>query len=479
MDISWKNQYSVEELIKLTSELGIEIVDLKFCDLLGKMYHLSIPATRFEQSLFKRGIGIDGSNCPGFTRLESGDVNILPDPATAYIDEFYEFPALSFLCDIVEADTGEPFSRDPRGVAKRAEQYLSQTGIADESWWLPELEFYVFDDIYYSDKPYDTGYGVDSSEADWNSVEEEVLHWQRHKRGYHSVAPEDKLHDLRAEITLTLEDMGIPVRYFHHEVGGAGQCEIELLIRSGVVRTADTIIVAKHVIRNIASELGQTVTFMPKPIYGEPGTGMHFHQKLHLQGKNIFFSENGYAGLSDSALHYIAGLSTHARPIMAFTNPSTNSYRRMVKGFEAPTRVFFSLANRSAAIRIPKSAVTEDKKRIEFRMPDGTANPYLAVSSMLLAGLDGIKNKLDWKKFGPLDKNLHHLSQQEQEKYPAIPESLESALKSLEQNSEFLKTGEVFDDDLIKTWIDMKMEREVDPIHRRPHPFEIELYFNL
>jgi len=291
MEITWKENYSPEELIKLIKEKNIKIIDLKFTDLIGKMYHLSLPASNVDISLFESGIGFDGSNCAGFTKLESGDINIVPDPKTAFIDEFYEIPALSFLCNIVESDTVKPFSRDPRSIAKRAEEYMLSTGIADESWWLPELEFYVFDDVYYNSKPYDTGYGVDSLEAHWNSDDPETMHWNRHKRGYHAINPEDSLQDLRAEISLALEKVGIPVRYFHHEVGGAGQCEIELLIRPGLLQTAQSIILAKYIIRNIVSIEGRTVTFMPKPIFNEPGSGMHFHQKLHKNGKNIFYKK--------------------------------------------------------------------------------------------------------------------------------------------------------------------------------------------
>ncbi|MBN1151104.1 type I glutamate--ammonia ligase [candidate division WOR-3 bacterium] len=468
-----------DDVLKKIHDEKIAFVDLKFIDLIGKWHHFTLPVSNVKKTLFERGVGFDGSSCPGFTSLESGDLNVVPDPETAFMDDFYEIPALSFICDIVEADTLRPFARDPRGVAKRAEKYLSESEIADESFWQPELEFYVFDSVRYSDKPYDFGFGVDSLEANWNSFEERVEPWIKHNGGYHAIFPTDSTHDLRAEITVALEKAGIPVRYHHHEVGGAGQAEIELTLSPGLVRCADNIVKGKYIIKNICLKREKSVTFMPKPIFGEPGSGLHFHQKLHKKGKNIFFSQGGYFDLSEEATFYIAGLGTHGASVMAFTNPSTNSYRRLVEGYEAPTRFFFSVANRSSAIRIPKSAVTEDQKRIEFRMPDATCNPYLAVSAMLMAGLDGIKSKISPSKFGPLDKNLFELPPREQRKFLPIPSSLEDSLESLNHDREYLFRGDVFDEDLIKIWTQIKQNNEIIPLKIRTHPFEIELYYDL
>lgn len=478
-NIFWNNDFSEKEIMKIIKEKKIKFVDLKFTDLIGRWHHLSIPTNTMDKSLFKKGVGVDGSSCPGFTSIESGDINIIPDIKTAFIDSFNDYPTISFICDIIESDTNNPFTRDPRGVAKRAEQFLLNSGIADESYWMPELEFYVFNEVYYNDKPYDTGYGINSYEAHWNADDEEILNWNRYKKGYLSIMPEDSLNNLRAKISIELGKIGIPIRYHHHEVGGAGQCEIEFLISPGLIKTADSIFLAKYIIRNIANADGLSITFMPKPIYKEPGSGMHFHQKLHKEGENIFYDEKNYAHLSDNALSYIAGLFTHNDGVMAFTNPSSNSYRRLVKGYEAPTRLFFSEANRSSAIRIPKSANSKEKKRIEYRMPDATCNPYLAISAMLLAGLNGIQKKLSSKKFGPLDRNIFKLPIKQQEKFPHIPYSFYDALMKLKKDYTFLIQNNVFDKDIIDTWINYKLENEIYPLNSRPHPYEIELYYNL
>lgn len=468
-----------DDILKRIQEENIKFVDLKFIDLVGKWHHLTLPVSNVKHSLFEKGVGFDGSSCSGFTSLEAGDLNVIPDPETAFLDDFYEIPALSFICDIVEADTLKPFKRDPRGVSKRAEKYLKESGIADESHWMPELEFYAFDSVRYSSEPYDFGFGVDSLEAHWNSQEERTEPWIKHKGGYHAIYPSDSLHDLRAEICVALEKAGVAVRYHHHEVGGAGQAEIELALSPGLVKCADKVMISKYVIRNVCFKRGKSVTFMPKPIFGEPGSGLHFHQKLHKNGKNIFYCSGGYFDLSDEATHYIAGLGTHGPSVMAFTNPSTNSYRRLVEGYEAPTRFFFSVANRSSAIRIPKSAVSEDQKRIEFRMPDATCNPYLAVSAMLMAGLDGIKSKISPAKFGPLDKNLFELPPREQRRFLPIPSSFENSLDSLESDNEYLKQGSVFDEELIDVWKEIKIKNEIIPLKIRTHPYEIELYYDL
>lgn len=476
---SQRDKTAVDEILRRIKEEDIKFVDLKFCDMIGKWHHLTLPASNVKESLFEKGVGFDGSNFPGFTSLEAGDLNVLPDPDTAFMDEFYEIPALSFICDITEADTLKPFRRDPRGVAKRAEEYIKESKVADESYWMPELEFYAFDSVRFSSEPYDIGYGVDSDEAHWNSQEERTEPCIKHGAGYHAIYPADSLHDLRAEICLVLEKAGIPVRYHHHEVGGAGQAEIELSLSPGLVKCADKVMIAKYIIRNVCHKRGKSATFMPKPIFGEPGNGLHFHQKLHKDGKNLFYSQGGYFDLSDEALHYIAGLGTHGQSVMAFTNPSTNSYRRLVEGYEAPTRFFFSVANRSSAIRIPKSAVSQDQKRIEFRMPDATCNPYLAVSAMLMAGIDGINKNISSSKFGPLDKNLFELPPREQKRFISIPSSFEKSLESLQQDNEYLKEGGVFDEELIEVWRQIKTENEIIPLKIRTHPYEIELYYDI
>lgn len=464
-------------------KLNAEMIDLKFCGMLGHWHHLTIPASRLSEKIFTEGEAFDGSSIPGFKTVEQGDMVLLPDPQTMLLDPFWAAPTVSFICDIVEADSKASFNRDPRGVAERAEEALRASGIADESWWLPEFEFYIFDKVASTNDINTASYAIDSEEADWNSGLEEAQnlgHKIPRKGGYHAIPPLDHLYDLRAEMCRRIEKAGVPVKYHHHEVGGPGQSEIEIMLRP-LPRVGDEVMLTKYLIKNTAREFNKTVTFMPKPLYNEAGSGMHIHMLLRKGGENVFYDTKGYAGLSKAALYAIGGILRHGPSLLAFTNPSTNSYKRLVPGFEAPTNLFFGLANRSAAIRIPKSAISESEKRFEFRPPDATCNFYFAVSALLLAALDGIKKKIDPSKegFGPLDKNLFALSHQEREKIKQLPTSLREAMLALQQDHAYLVEGGVFSEELIETWIHYKLEHEYLAVRNRPHPYEISLYYDV
>lgn len=460
------------------SEHGIRMIDLKFSDLWGRWHHVTLSASEFTPSLMSSGVGFDGSSV-GLRSVKSGDMALIPDLATGICDPFWEAPTLSFICSVVDATTKAPFFRDPRVIAARAEAYMRESGIADASYWGPEFEFYVFDSVAFENGVNMASYRVDSGEADWHSAEGGHGHYVPLHGGYHAIPPKDQLFNLRTRITLVLESVGVPVKYHHHEVGGPGQCEIETPLM-GLLAAADASQLIKYVAKMVARQGGQTVTFMPKPLYGEAGNGMHFHQHLFRDGINQFYDPAGYTLLSQTALYYIGGLLTHAPALLAFTNPSTNSYRRLVPGYEAPVNCFFSAGNRSAAIRVPKYATQPEKVRMEFRPPDATCNPYLAMAAMLMAGLDGVRRRIDPTAagFGPIDENIFDWSPERRAGIKGLPTSLREALDALKVDHDFLMAGEVFDDELITDWIKAKTA-EYYQVRNRPHPYEVQLYFDL
>ncbi len=467
-----------EDVLRTIREKKIEMIDVHIIDMPGIWQHVTVPVSEVDDETFSRGIPFDGSSLRGFRGIEESDMLMMPDPDTAVLDPFATVPTLSLVADIVDPKH-VPYERDPRRVAHNAEAYLKSSGIAETSFWGPEMEFFIFDSVRYINQGHHAAYMVDSGEGFWNSFEEGSLgHTIRTKEGYFPVPPMDSTAALRTAMVKTLQSVGIRVEMHHHEVATGGQGEIDLRFNT-LTKQADTVMMYKYVLRNVAQQHGKTVTFMPKPIYGDNGNGMHVHQSLWKDSKPLFYSEPGYGHMSPMALSYIAGVLKHARAILAFSNPSTNSYRRLVPGFEAPVNIVFSHGNRSAAIRIP---VTDQPQasRIEFRTPDSTSNPYLAFSAMLMAGLDGIRLGLDPVKegFGPLDKNIYTLSQDELSTIQSVPGSLGEALDALEQDHDFLLQGGVFSEDLIKTWIHYKRVNEVDAVNLRPHPMEFELYFN-
>jgi glutamine synthetase len=468
---------SAAEALKYIKDNQIAMVDLKIVGLAGQWLHITLPARQFAQKHFAEGVGYDGSSGSGFTTVESGDVNALPQPETGFVDPFWEQPTLSFLCDTVTADTHAEFANDPRTIARKAVAFMRATGVADEAWMGPEFEFHVFDRVDVTHEPYHTEINIECSETEPNGATPAIPH----KGGYFRVPPSEHFHDLRSEIALALESMGISVRYHHHEVGASGQCEIEVNL-APLVRAADQAVIIKYVVKNIARKHNRIATFMPKPIFGESGNGMHVHQRLTKNGRPLFFDESGrsYANLSPLALHYISGLLKHGAALTGLTNPSTNSYKRLVEGYEAPVNLFFSLANRSAAIRVPKYAVAPDDKRIEYRPPDFTCNVYLALAAMLLAGLDGIQAKLDpaQHNFGPFDVNIAKQDRAFRSKLSVVPRALADALTALELDHEFLLKGGVFSESFVQGWVDTKRTAEVVPMAIRPHPYEYQLYLD-
>lgn len=474
---------NIEQALKFAEQNNVEMVDLKFCDLFGRWHHLTIPISQFDESVFTHGVAFDGSSIPGFKKLEAGDMVLIPDTSTMLIDKFWEQTTMSFICSAHEADTQELFKNDPRNVAFRAEQFLKSTGIADISLWSPEFEFYVFNNITYINDINLAYYKIDSEEADWNSgadEEQNLGHKIPRQGGYHAIPPLDNLYNLRALMVKHIEDCNIPVRYHHHEVGGPGQSEIEIH-HHPLLTACDNTMMIKYVIRMVAKQNQKTVTFMPKPLYNEAGSGMHIHMQLWKDGKNLFYDKDGYAGLSQQALFFIGGILKHGSALLAFTNPSTISYKRLVPGFEAPVKAIFGLANRSAAIRIPKYANTEGTKRFEFRPPDGTCNIYLAVAALLMAGIDGIQNQIDPTKegFGPYDINIFQLPKSKLSKIKSLPTSLKEALDALAKDHKFLLAGNIFSEPLIESWIDQKLNKEFNEVRSRPHPYEISLYYDL
>jgi glutamine synthetase len=456
----------------------VAMVDLKFCDLWGRWRHVTLPAGRFGPGLIESGVGFDGSSL-GLAAVKSGDLVLVPDLGTAFLDPFPEAPTLSFLCATLEADSRKPFPHDPRTLAARAEEFLRTSGIGDASRWGPEFEFYLFDGVSYENGMNVASYRVESREADWKSHELGGGYAIPRHGGYHAIPPQDHLHDARTRISQQLEAMGVEVKYHHHEVGGPGQCEIETAMLP-MVRAADATLVAKYVTRMTARALGLTATFMPKPLFGEAGSGLHFHQQLWRGDTNLFYDPAGYGCTSETARFYIGGLLAHGGAVMALTNPSTNSYRRLVPGYEAPVNAIFSLGNRSAAIRIPKYANRPESARMEFRPPDATCNPYLAIAAQLMAGIDGVRRRIDPTAlgFGPFDEDVFSWPAEKQARIQALPTSLDTALDALERDHAFLLEGDVFSGEMLERWTKKKRAEERS-VRDRPHPFEIELYYDL
>jgi glutamine synthetase len=469
----------VGKALAFVKKAGVTDVNLKFVDLPGRWHQVMVPASNFTEQIFTRGVAFDGSSVAGFTRLESGDLGLVPDPTSSFIEEVGGTKSASFICYVVEADTKRPFHRDPRLVASKAEQFLVKTGIADEAFFMPELEFNVFDNVTILGVPAITGYTVKSLSAGMEPGSAGKSYPWISGKGYHAVPPLDRYAWLRSAMVGEMGRAGIHVKYAHHESGSAGQCEIEAR-PARLLQVSDHIVTAKYLIKNLAARHGLVATFIPKPLFGQPGNGMHFHQHLVKNGRNVFFKKGGYGSLSREALYYIGGLLKHGRALLALTCASTNSYKRLVPGFEAPVCFTYSIANRSAAVRIPKGIGVERDARVEFRPSDATSNPYLATAAMLMAGLDGIRRKIDPEKagFGPFDLNAFKVSDLEAKGIGAVPFNLHEALESLRVDHDFLLEGDVFTEDLIQTWIDIKYRLEIYPLRQHPHPCEIDLYLD-
>ncbi|MDY5153803.1 glutamine synthetase [Actinobaculum suis] len=461
-------------------ENGVKFLDVRFCDLPGVMQHFTIPAHQATAKNLTEGLMFDGSSIRGFTRIHESDMKLVPDPATAYIDPFRPDRTLVMNFDVVDPFTGENFERDPRSVAARAEAYLLSTGIADTAYFAAEAEFYMFDSVRYENTVNKAYFEVDGEEGFWTSGRDTEGGNQGYhiplKGGYFPVAPQDQHESVRDQMCKYLEQVGLEVERAHHEVGTGGQHEINYRFNS-LRAAADDLMKFKYVIRRTAQQAGKTVTFMPKPLYGDNGSGMHCHMSLWQDGEPLFYDERGYGGLSDLARWYIGGLLAHGKSLAAITNPSVNSYHRLVPGFEAPINLVYSARNRSACIRIPVTGSSPAAKRVEFRVPDPMANPYLAFSAQLMAGLDGIRNRIEPPE--PIDKDIYELPPEEYKDIEQIPASLDRALFELERDHEYLLEGGVFTENLVRTWIDLKMENEVTPLRSRPHPYEYELYYTM
>ena len=468
-----------KEAIQYGLNNGARQIDVRFTDIPGLAQHISYPISQLTEDSFEEGFGIDGSSIRGYKKIQESDMILIPDPATAVLDPVCQIPTLSLICDIYDPITKEPYTRDPRYIARKAEDYLRRSGVADTSYWGPEAEFFVFDDIRFDQGENFGYYYIDSVEGDWNTGKDEkpnLGYKPRYKEGYFPVPPHDTLQDFRSEVMLTLRSVGVPVEVHHHEVASGGQCEID--IRYGTLtQMADHLMMYKYVIKNVARKYGKTVTFMPKPIFKDNGSGMHVHSSLWKDGKPLFYDGKGYALISQVCKWYIGGLLHHAPAILAFGAPTTNSYRRLVPGYEAPVNLCYSARNRSAVCRIPVYSSAPESKRVEFRAPDPSSNGYLVFAAMLMAGLDGIKRRMDPGQ--PIDKNIYELSDEEKRKIPSVPGSLEEALDALEKDHEFLLDGGVFTRDVIETWISYKREVEIDAIKLRPHPHEFYLYFDV
>lgn len=468
---------NAQQAIAFAKEKGARMVDLKFCDMLGTWQHFTISISELNNEVFEEGLGFDGSSIRGWRGIQESDMVVKADPATAKMDPFMSVPTVSFICDVVLPETLQPYSRDPRQILRKAVAYMKSTGIADTAYFGPEAEFFIFDDIRFEQNTNSGFYAIDSVEGNWNTGRDEgnnLGYKPRQKEGYFPVLPVDSQNDLRAEMSLELEKAGMIVERQHHEVA-CGQAEINIKFDHAMAM-ADKMMWFKYIIRNVARRHGKTVTFMPKPLFGDNGSGMHVHQSLWKDGKNLF-AGNKYAGLSETALYYIGGILKHAPALCGIINPTTNSYKRLVPGFEAPIKLAYSFKNRSAAIRIPNSGPSANAKRLEFRTPDPMANIYLAEAALLMAGLDGIINKIH--PGDPLDKDIYGLPPEEAAKVPSIPGSLEESLNNLKLKGDFLKKGEVFSEDFLETWYDYKFEKEIRPIQQRPVPYEFNLYYDL
>ncbi|MGH8932004.1 MAG: type I glutamate--ammonia ligase [Egibacteraceae bacterium] len=470
---------SPDDVLSKIRDGGIEFVDLRFCDLPGLMQHFTVPAHELSSDVFTEGLGFDGSSIRGFQEIQESDMLLIPDPGTAVVDPFRQHPTLNINCFVQDPVTGESYTRDPRYIAAKAEQYLTGTGVADTAYFGPEAEFYILDDVRFDTTQNSSYYFLDSIEGQWNSgsaVGQNLGYKPRYKEGYFPVPPMDHFQDLRSEMVAQLERAGVAIELQHHEVGTAGQAEIDMRFDTLLVM-ADKLMLYKYIIKNVARNNMKTVTFMPKPIFQDNGSGMHVHQSLWAGDEPLFFDEQGYAQVSDIGRWYIGGLLTHAPSLCAFTNPTTNSYRRLVPGYEAPINLVYSQRNRSACCRIPLYSNSPKAKRVEFRVPDPSCNPYLAFSAMLMAGLDGIKNKTEPPD--PVDKDIYDLPPEELQNLPTVPASLEEALSALSDDHEYLLEGGVFTPDVIDTWIAYKMDHEVSAIRLRPHPHEFHLYYDI
>jgi len=470
-----------DELFAYIKDEGVEMVDIRFMDLPGIQQHFTVPVSSFTPDVFEDGLAFDGSSIRGFQAINESDMALFPDVTTAFIDPFRKAKTLALDFFIHDPITGEAYSRDPRNIAKKALSYLSTTGVADMAYFAPEAEFYIFDSVRYSTQPNEGFYHIDSVEGWWNSGKEDpnnanLGYKTRFKGGYFPVAPYDHYGDLRDEMVKNLEAAGLLVERAHHEVGTAGQAEINYRFDE-LLKAADDVMKFKYIIKNTAWQNGKSVTFMPKPIFGDNGSGMHVHQSLWKNGEPLFYDEAGYSGLSDIARWYIGGILAHAPAVLAFTNPSVNSYHRLVPGFEAPISLVYSGRNRSASVRIPITGTNPKAKRIETRFPDPSANPYLAFSALMLAGLDGIQNKTEPP--APIDKDIYELPPDEMAEIQQVPTSLDKVLDALEDDHDFLTVGDVFTPDLIETWVSYKRENEIAPVAQRPHPHEFELYYDI
>ncbi len=466
-----------KEILEFCKKNEVKLVDVKFCDFLGTWQHFCAPIAEINEEVFEAGLGFDGSSIRGWKSIEASDMLLVPDPTTAILDPFPKVTTLSIVADAIDTITREPYSRDPRNVARKAEAYLKQTGVADTAYFGPEAEFFIFDEVRYDQNSHSAFYFLDSSEGIWNTGREEMPNLGnkiRHKEGYFPVPPSDTLVDVRNDMIMVMKQCGLQVEKEHHEVATAGQAEIDLRFLS-LVAMGDAMMLFKYVVKNVAKRHNKTATFMPKPLFGDNGSGMHTHQSLWKKGKPLF-AGNKYGGLSELALYYIGGILKHASALAAITNPTVNSYKRLTPGFEAPVNLAYSSRNRSAGVRIPTYSPSPKAKRIEYRPPDPAANPYLAFAGMLLAGLDGIQNRIDPGE--PLDKNIYELSPSELKKVPSMPGSLAEACNALEKDHGFLLKGDVFTQDAIETWIEIK-RKEQDQIRLRPHPYEFHMYYDV
>ena len=468
-----------EEVVAFARAQGIKMIDYRFVDLPGTWQHFSTPIQEFDAGVFKSGLGFDGSSIRGFQKIHESDMLLMPDPTTVFVDPTLDVPTLVVICDVMDPVKGAPYSRDPRYVAKKAEAYLVQTGIATTSYWGPEAEFYIFNDIRFDQTSHSGFYFIDSEEGIWNSGQNggkpNLGFRPRYKEGYFPVPPMDKQQDLRSEIVMNLIASGIDVEVHHHEVGTAGQAEIDMKFKT-MTFMGDQVMKYKYIVRNTAYKKGYTATFMPKPLFGDNGSGMHVHQSLWKDGVNLFFDRSGYGLISETARHYIGGILKHAPALLALAAPTTNSYRRLVPGYEAPINLVYSQRNRSACVRIPMYSDNPKAKRIEVRFPDPSCNPYLTFAALMMAGLDGIQNGIEPP--APVDEDLYEMSPEERAHIKSTPGSLAEVLDALEADHEFLLKGGVFTSDLIETWIEYKREREVAPIALRPHPYEFFLYYD-
>ena len=466
------------ELFKEIKNLDIKMVDMRFTDLPGTTQHFTIPIKFLDEAIFTNGLGFDGSSIRGFQTIENSDMIVVPDVATAYIDPFFSEKTLVFYCNIKDALTKESYTRDPRNIAKKAEVYLKSSGMGDTAFFGPEAEFFIFNDVKYDSGSNFSFHEVDSNEGTWNSGKDEgpnLGHKPRHKEGYFPLPPVDSMHDVRTEMVMVMQDIGLSVEAHHHEVATGGQQEIDLEF-APLVSMADDLMKYKYVVKNVAKQHGLSATFMPKPLFGDNGSGMHVHTSVWKDGDTLMYKKGNYADLSDFALNYIGGVLKHAPALLALCAPTTNSYKRLVPGYEAPVNIAYSQRNRTASVRIPTYSSSPKSKRMEFRCPDPSANPYLAFTSILMAGLDGVKNKIDPGK--PTDINIYAAPADILAKIPSTPGSLAEALDALDKDHAFLLEGDVFTKDVIETYISYKREKEIDPINLRPHPHEFNLYYD-